>query len=98
MVRKIQVKRLDKDELEYELKIQGIELGVVDEMRSTLSAALRLEQTGDSFKYPAYPFTFDEDATAASVKCQDIKVSLKQLVLGFASSFTINWTRSLLTY
>lgn len=88
-MRKIQVKRLDKDELEYELKIRGIQLGIVDEMRSRLSAALRLEQTGDSFKYPAYSFTFDEDATAASVKCQDIKVSLDQLVPGPASSLTI---------
>ncbi|KAJ8981214.1 hypothetical protein NQ317_014782 [Molorchus minor] len=61
MSRKLQVNRLDKDELSYELTVRGIATGTCEEMRRRLSQALQLEKSGDSLKYPEYPYTFEED-------------------------------------
>lgn len=62
MSRKIEVNRLDKDELTYELLYRGIAPGTVDEMRARLTMARQLERTGESVSYPPYPFTFQTDA------------------------------------
>ncbi|KAJ8930955.1 hypothetical protein NQ314_016190 [Rhamnusium bicolor] len=61
MPRKLQVNRLEKEELTYELTVRGIATGNVEEMRRRLSQAIQLEKDGDSLKYPAYPYTFDQD-------------------------------------
>lgn len=61
MSRKMQVNRLDKEELIYELTVRGIATGNVEDMRRRLTQAIQLEKDGDSLKYPAYPYTFDED-------------------------------------
>ncbi|KAJ8964656.1 hypothetical protein NQ314_004720 [Rhamnusium bicolor] len=61
MPRKMQVNRLEKEELTYELTVRGIATGNVEEMRRRLSQAIQLEKDGDSLKYPAYPYTFDQD-------------------------------------
>lgn len=66
MSRKMQVNRLDKEELIYELTVRGIGTGKVEEMRHRLIQALQLEKEGDSIKYPPYPFKFDEDDEAVT--------------------------------
>lgn len=72
MARKMQINRLDKDELEYELKIRGVGLGNCEEMRRRLSSALQMEKDGNSFKYPTYPFSFEEDSEAVEKKLDDM--------------------------
>lgn len=64
MSRKIHVNRLSQDELKYELAIRGIAAGNCEEMRHRLVLAFQMEKSGDSVKYPQYPFTYDEDAAA----------------------------------
>lgn len=69
---KIDPNRLDKNELTYELKIRGISPGTVEVMRSNLFMSRRLEKSGDSFTYPTYPYTPDEDVAAVAAKLDDI--------------------------
>lgn len=64
MARKIIITRLDKDELEYELKYRGIKGGTVDDMRRSLSTAIQFEKSGESIRYPDYPYSFAEDHQA----------------------------------
>lgn len=71
MSRVMVINRLDKDELEYELKIRGIGVGSCDEMRHRLAMAIRFEKSGDSLRYPTYPYTFKEDADAVKKKLRD---------------------------
>ncbi|KAJ8968241.1 hypothetical protein NQ314_002388 [Rhamnusium bicolor] len=82
MARKITINKLDKDELSYELTVRGISTGNVEEMRSRLSMAFKMEKSGDSLKYPNYPFTFDEDYDAVKEKL-DV---LERLILDFDMS------------
>lgn len=57
----MEVNRLDKDELIYELSFRGItDKKTVDEMRTSLRHLLKLEQAG-SLAYAKYPFTFAQD-------------------------------------
>lgn len=72
MARKMQINRLDKDELEYELKIRGVGLGNCEEMRRRLSSVLQMEKDGNSFKYPAYPYKFEQDSEAVQKKLEDM--------------------------
>lgn len=72
-MRKIQVNRLSQDELNYELLIRGIATGTVDEMRHALTMALRLEKSGDSIKYPTYPFSAAEDVKAVDDKLKNLQ-------------------------
>lgn len=69
----MQVNRLSQDELTYELQVRGIAPGTVDEMRHALSMAIRLEKSGDSVKYPTYPFTVDEDVMAVDNKLKELE-------------------------
>lgn len=69
---KIDPNRLDKNELSYELRIRGIATGTVESMRSSLSMARRMEKSGDSFSYPAYPFAADEDIAEVKSKLVDL--------------------------
>lgn len=73
MARKMQINRLDKDELEYELEIRGVALGTCEEMRRRLSSALQMERDGDSLKYPKHPYTFAEDVEAIQKKLVDME-------------------------
>lgn len=70
---KINVDRLNKDELTYELKIRGyFENGPVEKLRKDLRCALKAEKT-KSFSAPKYPFTYDEDIEALHVKIPEIE-------------------------
>lgn len=71
--RKMQVNRLNQEELNYELQIRGIATGTVEQMRQALTMAMRLEKSGDSIKYPAYPFTEQEDISAVTKKLGEIE-------------------------
>lgn len=72
MSRKMTINRLEKEELIYELKIRGVAVGSVEEMRPRLALALQLEKSGDSLRYPDYPFKFTEDAEAVSKTLSEI--------------------------
>ncbi|KAJ8930990.1 hypothetical protein NQ314_016160 [Rhamnusium bicolor] len=69
----MQINRLDKDELEYELTVRGIALGNCEEMRRRLSSAFQMERDGDSLKYPKYPYTFVQDMEAIQKKLEDME-------------------------
>lgn len=81
---KIDVNRLDKSELTYELSIRGIAPGTVEAMRASLAMARRMEKSGDSFTYPKYPYTPEEDAAAVRSKLDE----LGPKVSGFSDSPT----------
>lgn len=84
MAARMQVNRLNQDELAYEVKIRGIAAGTVDQMRHALAMALKLEKSGDSFKFPTYPFSVEEDVVAVVAKLAE----LDPLVSSFNNSST----------
>uniref|UniRef100_A0A6P7HB65 Uncharacterized protein LOC114346540 n=1 Tax=Diabrotica virgifera virgifera TaxID=50390 RepID=A0A6P7HB65_DIAVI len=86
MSRRLQVSRLSQDELDYELLIRGIAVGTVEQMRHALASAIRLEGSGDSVKYPDYPFTPEEDIQAVRGKLAELEL----LVNAFQGNKTSN--------
>ena len=72
MSRRIEVNRLDRDELIYELAWRGIAVGTVDEMQAQLVLARQMEKSGESLHYPSYPFSFKQDAGAVTRKLDDL--------------------------
>lgn len=72
MSRKIEVNRLDREELIYELTWRGIAIGTVEEMRSRLVLARQMERDGESLHYPPYPFTFQQDMSVLTKKLDDL--------------------------
>jgi len=72
------INRLDKDELAYELTYRGVATGTVEEMRSRLSMARQMEQAGDSLHYPDYPFTFKEDVDVVTKKLDALVEAVEQ--------------------
>ncbi|XP_074027918.1 uncharacterized protein [Leptinotarsa decemlineata] len=87
MSRKMTINRLDKDELEYESKLRGIGLGTCEEMRHRLANAFRFEKSGESLRYPTYPFTFEEDLEAVTKKLdEDIAKRIEDFSSGTGSS------------
>lgn len=91
MARKMFINRLEKEELEWELRFRGLNVGTAEEMRSQLSMALRMEKAGDSFKYPSYPFKFADDEAALSRKC----VELDALLSSYSGSNNVSETQKL---
>ncbi|XP_074026467.1 uncharacterized protein [Leptinotarsa decemlineata] len=86
MSRKMLVNRLSQDELVYEVRVRGIATGTVQEMRHSLSMAIRLEEKGESLKYPKYPFTVEEDIAAVTAKLKE----LEPLIDTFSDSMSSN--------
>lgn len=82
MSRRVDVNRLSKDELAYELTWRGIAVGTVDEMRGRLVLARQMEKTGESLHYPTYPFTFSQDTQSVTNKLDN----LCPLVDGFSGN------------
>lgn len=73
MEERLEINRLDKDELIYELMFRGLsEKKTVYEMRTTLRHLLKLEKAG-SLDYPTYPFTFVQDQAYLERKSTDLK-------------------------
>lgn len=95
MMRKIQINRLNQEELSYELRVRGIATGTVDEMRHALTMALRLEKSGDSVRYPAYPFTVDEDVKAVDEKLKDLRPKIEAFKETTSSGTFAKWQSKL---
>ncbi|KAJ8912707.1 hypothetical protein NQ315_012261 [Exocentrus adspersus] len=74
----MQVNRLNKEELTYELRVRGIAPGTVEEMRRRLAMARRLEMAGDSVKYPDYPYTPEEDVEAVTKSLKELQPLIDQ--------------------
>lgn len=84
MTRKMHINRLDKEELIYELTVRGIGIGNCDEMRHRLAMAIRMETSGDSLRYPKYPYTFEQDQVAVKKTLED----LEQLLISFDNGYS----------
>lgn len=79
---KEEINRLAKDELTYELAVLGVTtLTDVNEMRKALRRLRRLQKS-DSFVFPTYPYTFEQDHDALSAKGKEIQA----LVESFADT------------
>lgn len=73
---KMDINRLVKDELSYELAIRGLgdgEVLTVVDMRAILRSALSLERTALAMKNPRYPFKWAEDVTALDASVDNIR-------------------------
>lgn len=69
---KIEINRLSKDELQYELSLYGVTgEATVESMRRSLRQ-LRKLYSGTKYELPAYPFTFEQDSTALQAKIKTL--------------------------
>lgn len=59
MLRKMDMYRLNHEELTYELAIRGMASGTCEEMQKVLARAKKLEKTGESFTCQEHPYTFE---------------------------------------
>ncbi|XP_074033256.1 uncharacterized protein [Leptinotarsa decemlineata] len=76
---KMDICRLTKDELIYELNVRGLGEGgslTVTDLRKALRNALALETTSLAIKNPAYPYQFAQDSTAVLSGIDTVKTSL----------------------
>ncbi|KAJ8927539.1 hypothetical protein NQ314_019981 [Rhamnusium bicolor] len=72
---KLDVNRLTKEELGYELRVRGLGEGgnlTVVEMRAVLRNALHLEKTSLAIKSPTYPYKFAEDSVALTANLDTV--------------------------
>lgn len=59
---KLEINRLNKEELIYDLRIRGIEeTSTVDSMRRSLRMLLTFQHS-PTYVWPPHPYTFDEDS------------------------------------
>lgn len=94
MNRKIDVDRLVKEELDYELKVRGGEIpGTVEGMRKELRVLLKAEKDR-SFVLPKYPFTHEQDIEALRVLIENLRTAINN-VEGDGTSGEVKkiWTR-----
>lgn len=77
------IQRLNKQELVYELKIRGFyDVGNVDQMRDCLRNLLRLENTENSLSYPDYDVNFEDEMKILDAKVKDIFDLIEELDSG----------------
>lgn len=92
----MRINRLNQAQLQYELAIRGLQAGTVDQMRKTLSGAIKLEQEGNSISHPDYPFSYEEDRVAINdvinVAEQSI-LKVKDVLSRKSKTFQANETR-----
>lgn len=78
-VEKMDVYRLVKDELIFELRVRGVEeVEGVKEMRKVLSVLLKRERQNVSLTYPAHPYSYQEDITALTLKIGETKKLIEE--------------------
>lgn len=82
----LNINRLSTDELTYELAIRGVGSGTCDVMRKQLASLRKLEKSGDSFTYPPYPFTHEEDREAVTNKLDTEVVPMMEGIEGDPNS------------
>lgn len=73
MSRNLDINRLSRDELSYEVTVRGLSVGTVAEMRKALRVAFNLEKLGQSLTVPTYPFSFEEDKAAVTQLIAEIE-------------------------
>lgn len=82
---KIEINRLERDELQYELTCRGItDRDTVREMRTCLRSILKIESSSTKLTYPTYGIPFVQDVRAVQGKIAE----LKELIDGFADVTT----------
>ncbi|XP_055836661.1 uncharacterized protein LOC129905251 [Episyrphus balteatus] len=69
--------RLAQDELAYEMKVRGLKVGTVEEMRKALRSSRLLIKRNSMEMSQVYPFTYEEDRDAVKAKIQEIRDLLK---------------------
>lgn len=69
---KIVVNKLAKEEIEYELKIRGSDIGTVAEMRSTLRSCFQYENEGRSLQLKKYLFSCKDDQEEVTERLTEI--------------------------
>lgn len=72
---KIEVNRLAKSEILYELAVRGVKHPddvCVEDLRKVLRKSLKLDHSCLAGKKPKYPFTFDEDFTALETVADEL--------------------------
>lgn len=90
----MEIGRLVKEEICYEMKIRGLpDTKTVEEMRTQLRGFVRLEKSGMEVKYPAYPYKFEEDEKYLQEKVAEIR----QLVEEFKDMDTSSDFRKITT-
>lgn len=76
---KLDVHRLVKEELSYELAVRGLPTDkTVEEMRRILRGFMRLEQSDTTVKWPSHPFDFAEDYAYLQDKLGEISDLVNQ--------------------
>ncbi|XP_055913098.1 uncharacterized protein LOC129946788 [Eupeodes corollae] len=69
--------RLAQDELAYEMKVRGLKVGTVEEMRKALRSSRLLVKRNSMEVSLVYPFSYEEDVEAIEAKIEEIRVLLK---------------------
>lgn len=74
------INRLKKDELQYELRLRGMPFDnkTVAELRSCLRPLLKFEKSDESLHYPDYDFDVDEELVIIQGKLGEINSSVVQ--------------------
>ncbi|KAJ8948609.1 hypothetical protein NQ314_008392, partial [Rhamnusium bicolor] len=77
----LDVHRLSKEELIYELRVRGLGDGgdlTVTELRTILRNALQLEKTSLAIRNPTYPYTFTQDYEVLIVNIENINKLIEE--------------------
>lgn len=83
---KLDVDRLSKEEITYELKIRGyFEDGTAEKLRKDLRIALKAEKN-KSFLMPEYPYEFSQDLDALKIVIAELQSLIDQFVGNRCSS------------
>lgn len=80
---RIDIQRLNKQELIYELKIRGfVDVGNVEQMRDCLRNLIRLKNTENSLTYPECELVFDDEYKIIDGKIKEIFELVEELDTG----------------
>lgn len=76
----IDVNRLKKDELQYELRVRGFESGdkPVAELRTALRPLLRMESENRSLSYPKFALVVEDELNVIATKLADLSLLLQE--------------------
>lgn len=90
----IEINRLSKDDLEYELTIRGAPVQPsVPDMRRLYRQLLRVTKASTSYTKPTYPYTYEQDSTAIKAKF----TTIENLIRDFTGTRTSSEYRKIST-